>query len=128
MKSKLFNITLILTSFIGYLEWGGNNKMFLIQGEIEILSKFVKDPTSMVHPFILLPLLGQLLLLFTLFQKKTSTVITYIGMGGIAVLLLFMFFIGLISLNYKTLISTVPFLITAVLTLKNYHKKKNGKF
>jgi uncharacterized membrane protein len=123
IKDKLLNVCLILTSFIGYLEWGGNNSMFLLQGEIEIFSKFVKDPNSIVHPFILLPLIGQLLLLYTLFQKRTNKIITYIGIGGIGILLLFMFLIGLISLNYKILISTIPFLITAVLTVRNYHNR-----
>jgi uncharacterized membrane protein len=123
IKDKLLNVCLILTSFIGYLEWGGNNSMFLLQGEIEIFSKFVQDPNSIVHPFILLPLIGQLLLLYTLFQKRTNKIITYIGIGGIGILLLFMFLIGLISLNYKILISTIPFLITAVLTVRNYHNR-----
>ena len=123
IKDKLLNVCLILTSFIGYLEWGGNNSMFLLQGEIEIFSKFVKDSNSIVHPFILLPLIGQLLLLYTLFQKRTNKMVTYIGIGGIGILLLFMFLIGLISLNYKILISTIPFLITAVLTARNYHNR-----
>ena len=65
MKSKLLNIGLILTSFVGYLEWGGNNKMFLIQGEIELISKLLTDPGSALHPFTLLPLIGQVLLILT---------------------------------------------------------------
>ena len=119
MKLKLYNALLILTSLAGYLEWGGNNRIFLFQGEIDIISKLFHDPGSVAHPFILLPMFGQLLLLFTLFQRTPGKMVTYIGMGGIGVLLLFMFIISLISGSFKTLISTIPFLIVAVLTIKS---------
>jgi len=126
MKSKILNLSLILTSLIGYLEWGGNNKMFLFQGEMEIVSKLFNNPTSAIHPFTLLPLIGQILLTFTLFQKNPSKILTFLGFGGIGILLLFMFVIGLMSANFKILISTVPFLVTGILVIR-YYREKNFK-
>ena len=79
MKSKILNLTLILTSLIGYLEWGQDMSMFLFQGELDVISKLFTDPLSVLHPFTLLPLLGQILLLITLFQKNPSKVLTYVG-------------------------------------------------
>jgi len=124
MKGKILNLLLVITSFIGYLEWAGNHHIFLFQGEIEILSKLFNDTASVVHPFTLLPLLGQVLLLSTLFQKQPGKLLTYSGIGCIGILLLFMFLIGLISLNYKILFSTIPFLVTAFFTIKHHRRKQ----
>ena len=123
MKKKVLNGCLILTSLLGYLEWGVDNRMFLFQAEIEVLTKLFKDPLSAAHPFTLLPLFGQLILLFTLFQKIPGRLLTFIGIGCLTVLLLFMFLIGVISFNYKILLSTVPFVVTAILTMIEIRKK-----
>jgi hypothetical protein len=123
LKSKIFNLLLILTSFIGYLEWGGGSSTLLIQAEVEIISKLFTDPISAIHPFTILPLVGQLLLLYTLFQKKPGTYLTYFGIGGIGILLALMFIIGLMSFNYKIILSTLPFLVTALLAIRHYRKR-----
>jgi len=78
MKAKILNALLLVTSLFGYLEWGGNNHLFLFQAEGEIFSKLISDPTSVIHPFILLPIIGQALLLITLFQKTPHKLISYI--------------------------------------------------
>lgn len=123
MKSKILNLLLITTSLFGYLEWGKNNHIFLVEAEIEIFSKLVTHPTSVLHPFTILPIMGQFLLLYTLFQKETSTLLTYFGMACLGILFLLMFFIGCISLNYKILIATLPFLVVALITIRNSRKK-----
>jgi CHASE2 domain-containing sensor protein len=124
MKPKLLNIALILTSFIGYLEWGTDMHMFLIEGEIDVLIKAFSDFASIVHPLILLPLFGQLVLVFTLFQKKPNKRLTYIGMICIAILLVFVFLIGAISFNYKILLSAIPYLLVMFLVFKYYKKQQ----
>jgi hypothetical protein len=118
MKSKLLNFLLIVTSLIGYLEWGENNHSFLFQAEAEIVSNLFKDPVASVHPFTVLPLLGQILLLITLFQPIPNRVLTYTGIAGLSLLLLFMFVIGAISMNFKILGSTIPFLTVAILAIQ----------
>ncbi len=123
MKGKILNLLLIITSLIGYLEWGGDNHVFLFQGETEIIIKLFTNPASVIHPFILLPLVGQILLLITLFQKSPSKILTYFSITGLGLLLCFMFVIGLLSMNFKIVLSTIPFMITAVLTIRNFRKK-----
>jgi hypothetical protein len=124
MKSKIYNSLLILFSLIGYLEWGKTNHSFLYQVEIEMLSKLMTDPRSIIHPLTILPLIGQILLLATLFQKKPNKTWTYIGIGCIGLLLILMFLIGLISLNYKITLSTIPFIVFSILTIKQYRNIK----
>lgn len=123
IKVKLFNLLLILTSLLGYLEWGQGNSSFLFEAEAEVLVKLFSDPVSVFHPFTLLPMLGQLLLLITLFQKQPSKVLTYIGIGCLSLLLCFLFVIGLIGFHAKIFFSTLPFLIFAFITIRNFRNK-----
>ena len=126
MKSKILSILLIVTSLFGYLEWGGGNQTFLFGAEGGIISKLFSDPGSVAHPFIILPLIGQVLLLITLFQKVPGKVLTYIGIGCLAILFLFMFAIGLVSLNFKILFSTIPFLVVAVFSIRHFRRIGTG--
>ena len=124
MKSKILNSLLIITSLLGYLEWSGNSHSFLFQAEAEILSKLFTDPISTLHPFTILPLIGQLLLIVTLFQKTPSKTLTYIGIGSLGILLAFMFVIGLMSLNFQIILSTIPFLCISAIAIRHYRKIK----
>ena len=120
MKTKLLNFLLLLTSLLGYLEWGGNHNAFLFQAEGEIISKLFTNPTAVIHPFTMLPLLAQIILCITLFQKEPSKILTYISIAGLGLLLVFMLLIGLLSLKYKIIISTIPFIVVAVLTIRHH--------
>lgn len=123
-KKKLLNVCLILTSFIGYLEWGKNRSMFLIQGEFEIFYKLFTDPTSILHPLIILPLAGQVLLFITLFQNEPKRILTFLAIGFISILFLLIFFIGIIDPNYKILLSSLPFLILSSFTIVTLRKNR----
>ncbi|WP_353077563.1 hypothetical protein [Flavobacterium sp.] len=124
MKSKTLNFLLIIFSLFGYLEWSGNNHLFLFEAEIEIFSKLFTSPISVLHPFIILPVISQFLLLFTLFQNKPSKKLTYISIFGLGILFLFMLFIGIISLNYKIALSTIPFIVVSIVTMLHHRKFK----
>jgi hypothetical protein len=122
MNSKVLNILLILSSLGGYLAWGGNQHIFLYKAEAEILSKLLTNPASVLHPFTILPMLSQLLLLITLFQKTPSKILSYWSIAGLGLLMGFMLIIGIISLQYKIVISTIPFIIISIVAIKHYRK------
>lgn len=124
MKIKILILLIILSSFFGYLEWGKDSKMFLIEGEIDIISKLFSNPGSVLHPFIILPLLGQALLIITLFQTKSGKTLSLLGISFIALLILLITFISVISLNYKMFLSTLPFIILSVMRISLYKKDK----
>lgn len=124
MKAKFLNALLIVTSLFGYLEWGAGSHMFLFQAEGEIITKMFSDPQSIIHPFTVLPLLGQLVLFTTILQKTPSRWLTYIGMAGIGLLLGLMFFIGILDTNWRILASTLPFMITAFLAIRHHRKQR----
>ncbi|MBX7186799.1 MAG: hypothetical protein K1Y01_16780 [Vicinamibacteria bacterium] len=117
---KALNLSLVLSSLVGYLEWGKSESTFLFQAEAGMFDKALQHPESLIHPFTLLPLLGQAALLATLFQKEAGKRLTYLGIAGLGLLLGFMFVVGLISLNPRILVSTLPFLILATVTIRRH--------
>ncbi len=123
MKSKALNFLLILSSLFGYLEWGKDNHAFLFQAEYEVITNLVNNPASAVHPFTLIPLFGQLLLLFTLFQSKPGKLLTFIAIACIGLLMLFMFLIGIVGMNFGILISTLPFIVFSLLAIRHYTRE-----
>ena len=123
MKLKLLNTLLILTSLLGYLQWGQNKHLFLFQAEMDIFKKFLSDPLSVLHPFILLPFAGQIILFITLFLKKPNPILTYTGIASLSLLLGFMFVIGCMILNIKMIFFALPFLIMTVITFRELRKQ-----
>jgi hypothetical protein len=123
MKIKILNLLLIISSLFGYLEWGANNHSFLYEGEYEVLTKIFSDPQSVVHPFTLIPLFGQVLLFTTLLQAKPSKILTYAGIGCLGLLLGFMFFTAIARMKFNILISTLPFIIIATLSIREVRKQ-----
>lgn len=121
-KQKLYHLGIVLTSLLGYLEWGGNNASFLFQGEYEVLSKLFTDPVSVVHPFTVIPLVGQLLLLSTLLQRRPGRLLAYSGIACLGLLLGFMLLIGLLGMNFRILLSTIPFWVMVVLAVRGLRR------
>ncbi len=121
-KAKWYNLMLILTSLIVYLEWGKDSKMFLWQMELDIVLKSIKNPLTLLHPLVLMPLIGQLALLLTLFQTNPSKKLTYVGVLGLGLLILFIFFIGLIGFKWKIMLYSLPFLILAIVRIIQLRK------
>ncbi len=124
MNTKALIFLLMLSSLFGYLEWGGDKHSFLFEAECEVFRQVLNDPKHLIHPFVLLPLLGQILLLLSLLQKKPEAILIYTGMTCLALLLGFMFFIGIIGMNFKIFISTLPFTVLVVLTITHLRKQK----
>lgn len=122
MKLKLINAGLILTSLLGYLEWGGNHSAFLFSAEAEVISKLIHNPSGAIHPFTVLPLLGQIILIITLFQSPPRKKFTYSGMALVGVLMIFIFFIGIMGLNVRIAFSVLPFLLLAVYAIRQNKK------
>ena len=122
-KTKTLLLLTLLSSLVVYLEWGGNNSQFLAEIEMEFFSKLFVNPLDLMHPFTVLPLIGQILLVLSLAQKQPDKRLVYFGIGGIAVLVLFVLFIGILNANPKIILSTLPFLILGFLSVRSVNKE-----
>ncbi|MBL7789511.1 MAG: hypothetical protein JNL75_06715 [Chitinophagales bacterium] len=111
IKNKLLVFLIIITSLLGYLEWGGGNKAFLFEMEMEVISRLFSNPGSIIHPLTILPMIGQLMLIFSLWREPFYKKMAFWGLGLIAILLVFILVVGVISLNWKIVVSVIPFLI-----------------
>jgi hypothetical protein len=123
-NKRTLNIFLLFTSLIGYLEWGQGNSSTIAQAEWEILVKIWSDPASVLHPLTILPFLGQVLLVITLFQKQVHKTLTLIGGACISILFVLILLVGIFSANAKVILSVIPFLTVFFLTWR-VHKKQS---
>jgi len=106
---KKIILGLFLFSFIGYLEWGKESE-FIAEIEYDLLLKMGDTPEAFLHPFILLPLLGQIVLLLSFLATKPKFWVVLLASTGIALLFLMLLFIGLLDWNPKITLFTLPFL------------------
>ncbi len=68
----------------------------------------------------MLPFIGQLLLLISLFQSPPKRWLTLAGLLCTGMLMLFLFVIGLLTAHTGIVASTLPYLLIALFVLK-YH-------
>jgi hypothetical protein len=122
MKKRL-NLLLVLSSFIGYLEWAGGNHGFLIQMEYGLLFGDQQKAENFAHPMIMMPLAGQLILIYTLFQKTPSRFLSIVGLACLSVLMLLLTFIAIADTNWRIGLSVLPFLIVSVFVIRAHWKK-----
>jgi drug/metabolite transporter (DMT)-like permease len=123
---KLLHLGLLISFQFGYLTWGTTRELFIFQGEYDILKKAVSSPANFIHPLILIPLCGQILLLITLFQTHPSRRLGLLGLSCMSLLILLLFFIGISLPNYTMIAYSLPFLLMAFFTVKSHWKQKNA--
>lgn len=127
-KRKILNALLIATSLIGYLEWGDDQSTYIFQAEWDILMKLGSQPREVLHPLIVLPLVGQILLAITLFQKHPSSLFTYLGRAGLGVLLIFIGVIGVAAKHWDVALSALPFMLVLIIaSVYSLRYKKSEK-
>jgi hypothetical protein len=114
IPQRWLNVGILLSFLVGYLEWGGGNSACVWQVEYQVL--FGRpEVQNFAHPMIALPAVGQLLVLFTLFQKTPSRRITSIGIVLMGVFIVLLALIAILGGSVKTGLSTLPFLTLAAI-------------
>ena len=116
-KQRLLNFLLLISFVFVYLEWGQNSSVFVFEAEFDILFSGSGKWKSFVHPLILAPFLGQVLLLITLFQKYPNRKLSTIGILLMGLLVFFVFAIGFLSKNVKIILFALPYVL---LTLTHF--------
>lgn len=121
MNIKIIKAFLLISFFFCYLEWGNNQSAFIFEVVFTLFTeKFSLSNFS--HPIILIGLISVIVLvisLFTTINQKLEKLIIIL----LTILVVFFLFIGTISLRYKIILSTLPFLF---LTNLYFIKNKKG--
>ena len=126
-RLKIVLLVTFFSSFIGYLEWGGGNHAFVIQAEMDILSKLWTSPASVMHPFTILPLLGQVAFIIVMLSKKPQKRLFYLGIIGLGLLYGMLFFIGLMRLHGKMLLSVLPFFFSSIYSVFLFRQEQKNR-
>lgn len=119
---RLLNICLLLSFLLCYMEWGKSNSSFIFQTEYSLLFEMNDSLSSFIHPLILIPFCGQLILLYSLFQKQPGRSLTFIALGLLGILPIIILLAAILSMNFRMIVSTVPFFIISFLVLRAHRK------
>lgn len=128
MRTKYFIIGMLLSSLMVYLEWGGGQHLFLYETELDVLYRLVTNPNSVLHPLVLLPIVGQILLICALFHSPIKRNLVVLGIIGLSTLLCTILLVGILDTNLKIFASTLPFFLFCVLTLRALFMPSIGDF
>ncbi len=115
--NRIYSIAFLLGFFMCHFVWG-NHSEFLLKMQYELL--FKSKDTSLLHPLIIAPAIGELVLLISLFKPKKKLIL--FGMILLAMLVLFVFLAGIFGGQTKMIVSTLPFILTSLSFIRNYKK------
>lgn len=116
---KLYTSLVLVTSLFGYLEWGTDQSQFIWEIEWMLLSELPGSLQNFAHPLIVIPLIGQLLLIFSLIQKTRKKWVDIFSVSTTSILFLMFVVAGSASQNWKIILSTLPFFIADYLFLRS---------
>lgn len=123
MNQKFWLFLLLLTSLIGYTEWGTTQHAHLFQIEAELLRKLFNSPKDLIHPFVILPFLGQLILLIAILKKQTPRWLIIIGILFLGILLLLLLLIGILARDAKIIGFALPYVLLSILYFVRSRRK-----
>jgi len=119
---RIINLGILLAFSICYLEWGGGNSSFIFQAEYELFSNRDKLLSSLTHPIILAGLIGQILLLYSIFSKKPNRWLNTTGILVLSPVVLLALLAGVLSFNWKMIAAALPFVILSVIYFVKFRR------
>jgi len=120
---RLIYIALALTPLVCFMAWGGGQSAFLFEAEYQLFFRQKGSAETFTHPLVLLPLAGQLLLLFSASQKKPSRRLAVLGQLLLSPLVALILLAGILSLHMKMVLSTLPFIVSSIIFYNSFSKK-----
>ena len=112
-RQRLLSLSLLLSFLVCYLEWG-TRASFIFQMEYEILFTARASLSNFKHPAIILPLIGQLILIYICFQQRPHTRLMIAGIGLLCLLVLLILLAGILGGRPRMILSTIPFIALTI--------------
>ena len=125
MRNKLLNIGLLVSFLFCYYGISRGGFEFIFQTDFHIISDLRDENLFSAAPFAFLLLGGQIsLLLAVFFNNRLYKVFTAIGLIWLTILTCVIVLISLVGSYWYCLLSTIPFLILAILTIITLVRKQ----
>ena len=118
----------IFSPLFCYLAWGGGNSMFVYQVFYTIFFEKTNTLNTLAHPVVALPLIGQILLLWSFFQKEPHKKWIFTGLILIGLLVVLISVGGIMGRNWTIIVSTLPYWTMAAWCFFLLKKDRNKRF
>ncbi len=102
-------VTLLVASLLPYLKWGGGHTAFLGQIEYQLLFDQGLQWDALLHPMVMLPLAGQVLLLATLAQRLPNWWLATVALLPVTLLISLVAIGAVLTRNIESMVSVMPF-------------------
>jgi len=115
-RTRVLRLALFLSVGLGYLEWGSNQHGMVFEMEYQLLHKALIEGAwrGILHPFTVVPFVGQLLILASSLWLKLPRLALRSGVVMAALIMGMVLLIGLLSRSFAILGSAIPFFVLAV--------------
>lgn len=113
MRHKLALLATLLAFQVIYLEWSGGHSAFVYEVHWQVFFGSADKADSFAHPLVLLPFLGEVILLLAVFLPKMPPRLVYAGLVALGVLAGLVLVVGLLSRSPRIALSTLPFFAAA---------------
>jgi len=125
--SRLIQPGLVLTFLICYVDFGHDGANFVGQLEYSLLKDIGGSFSSFQSPLFMLALIGQMLILFSMFSARSNKGLTITGLICLGIIVLLIFVSGLLTANLPVVLSTIPFIaVSAIYIVKRSPGKTEG--
>jgi hypothetical protein len=124
---RLFNIALIVTFLICYLDFGHDGSGFVGQIEYSVIKNLNAEISALQNPLFILAFIGQILILISVFNSNHSNGLIFLGIKLLGVIVLLILIFGVFLLNVKMIVSTIPFISVVILYILKVKSKKRGE-
>jgi hypothetical protein len=121
-RRRIFALLTLVSTLFGFMEWGGGNSTFVFSAEREVLRKIFENPISVFHPLIILPFVGQMILVISVIIPGINRWISISGIICAGLLFIMILLTGLFTLNVEVILSVMPFFIFSFMYLRSLNK------
>lgn len=121
---RIISALLLITFLICYLKWGQDQGGLIIVLEYKLIFEQAKSAESLIHPLVIIPFLGQIILIWNVIRKRPDRRIALGGMISLGILVLMITLVAFLSRNLFMILSIVPFWIVSIILIRSYKKLK----